>query len=137
MTGSVLIVGGGIAGRAAARALARHGLGCTVIEHRESLGRGMGVNLPGNAVRALAELDVPDEALASGVPATGREYRNSRGRCSPPWTTTSASGAMWGDLSVCATATCSTPSHSPRRPHSSTRRPWPFDRRRMAADVDW
>lgn len=80
MTGSVLIVGGGIAGRAAARALARHGLGCTVIERRESVGRGMGVNLPGNAVRALAELDVPDEALASGVPVRRREYRNGRGR---------------------------------------------------------
>lgn len=80
MTGSVLIVGGGIAGRAAARVLARHGLGCTVVERRESVGRGMGVNLPGNAVRALAELGVPDHALASGVPVRRREYRNGRGR---------------------------------------------------------
>ena len=80
VTGSVLIVGGGIAGRAAARALARHGLGCTVVERRESVGRGMGVNLPGNAVRALAELGVPDQALASGVPVRRREYRNARGR---------------------------------------------------------
>ena len=80
MTGSVLIVGGGIAGRAVARVLARHGLGCTVVERRESVGRGMGVNLPGNAVRALAELGVPDQALASGVPVRRREYRNGRGR---------------------------------------------------------
>lgn len=80
MTGSVLIVGGGIAGRAVARVLARHGLGCTVVERRESVGRGMGVNLPGNAVRALAELGVPDPALASGVPVRRREYRNGRGR---------------------------------------------------------
>ena len=80
MTGSVLVVGGGIAGRAAARVLARHGLGCTVVERRESVGRGMGVNLPGNAVRALAELGVPDQALASGVPVRRREYRNGRGR---------------------------------------------------------
>jgi len=80
MTGSVLIVGGGIAGRAAARVLARHGVGCTVVERRQSVGRGMGVNLPGNAVRALAELGVPDQALASGVPVRRREYRNGRGR---------------------------------------------------------
>ncbi|WP_244930693.1 NAD(P)/FAD-dependent oxidoreductase [Nocardioides sp. W7] len=80
MTGSVLVVGSGIAGRAVARVLARHGRGCTVIERRESVGRGMGVNLPGNAVRALAELGVPDRALAGGVPVRRREYRNRRGR---------------------------------------------------------
>ena len=80
VTGSVLVVGGGIAGRAVARVLARHGLGCTVVERRESVGRGMGVNLPGNAVRALAELGVPDQALAGGVPVRRREYRNGRGR---------------------------------------------------------
>ena len=80
MTGAVLVVGGGVAGRAAARVLARHGLGCTVVERRESVGRGMGVNLPGNAVRALAEMGVPDQALASGVPVRRREYRNGRGR---------------------------------------------------------
>lgn len=80
MTGSVLVVGGGIAGRAVARVLAREGLGCTVVEQRETVGRGMGVNLPGNAVRALRELGVPAEALASGIPVRRREYRNSRGR---------------------------------------------------------
>lgn len=80
MTGSVLVVGGGIAGRAVARALARHGLGCTVVEQRESVGRGMGVNLPGNAVRALSELGVPAGALARGEPVRRREYRNGRGR---------------------------------------------------------
>ena len=40
----------------------------------------MGINLPGNAVRALAELDVPREALAGGVPVRRREYRNGKGR---------------------------------------------------------
>lgn len=80
MNGSVLVVGGGIAGRAVARTLARHGVGCTVLERRERAGRGMGVNLPGNAVRALAELGVPDQAFADGVPVRRREYRNGRGR---------------------------------------------------------
>jgi 2-polyprenyl-6-methoxyphenol hydroxylase-like FAD-dependent oxidoreductase len=80
VTGSVLIVGGGIAGRATARVLAQHGLGCTVIERRGSVPRGMGVNLPGNAVRALAELGLPAEALPGGLPVRRREYRNRRGR---------------------------------------------------------
>lgn len=80
MTGSVLVVGTGVAGRAVARVLARHGIGCTVVEQRERVGRGMGVNLPGNAVRALRELGVADRALAGGVPVRRREYRNRRGR---------------------------------------------------------
>ena len=80
MTGSVLAVGGGIAGRAVARVLARHGLSCSVVERRERLSRGMGINLPGNGVRALAELDVLPEALAGGVPVRRREYRNGKGR---------------------------------------------------------
>lgn len=80
MTGSVLVVGGGIAGRAMARVLARHGRGCTVVERRHPVGRGMGVNLPGNAVRALTELGVPAAALARGVPVRRREYRNGSGR---------------------------------------------------------
>ena len=40
----------------------------------------MGVNLPGNAVRALGEVGVPAAALASGVPVRRREYRNGKGR---------------------------------------------------------
>lgn len=40
----------------------------------------MGVNVPGNAVRALARLGVPGQALARGVPVRRREYRNARGR---------------------------------------------------------
>jgi 2-polyprenyl-6-methoxyphenol hydroxylase-like FAD-dependent oxidoreductase/SAM-dependent methyltransferase len=80
MSPSILVVGGGIAGRAVARGLAQHELACTVVERRETAGRGMGVNLPGNAVRALGELGVPTEALARGVPVRRREYRNGGGR---------------------------------------------------------
>ena len=136
MTGSVLIVGGGIAGRAVARVLARHGLGCTVIERRESVGRGMGVNLPGNAVRALGELGVPTEALAGGVPVRRREYRNGRGRL----LFAVDEDRFWREVarpSACATATCSTRSHCPRRPRSSTRVPWRPDRRRRASRSNW
>lgn len=80
MSPSILVVGGGIAGRAIARSLAQHELACTLVERRESVGRGMGVNLPGNAVRALGELGVPTEALARGIPVRRREYRNRGGR---------------------------------------------------------
>jgi 2-polyprenyl-6-methoxyphenol hydroxylase-like FAD-dependent oxidoreductase len=40
----------------------------------------MGVNLPGNAVRALGEVGVAAGALAGGVPVRRREYRNGRRR---------------------------------------------------------
>jgi 2-polyprenyl-6-methoxyphenol hydroxylase-like FAD-dependent oxidoreductase len=40
----------------------------------------MGLNLPGNAVRALTHLGVLDQALSYGVPVSRREYRSSRGR---------------------------------------------------------
>ena len=80
MSGSVLVVGAGVAGRAAAHALSRRGLPCTVVERRAPDGLGMAVNLPGNAVRALADLGVADQVLADGVPVRRREYRNQRGR---------------------------------------------------------
>lgn len=81
MNPSILVVGDGVAGRAFSRALARHGLGCTVIEQRPAAGGlGMGLNLPGNAVRALHALGVGDEVSSHGVPLLRREYRNSRGR---------------------------------------------------------
>ncbi len=78
---SILVVGAGIAGLAVARALGERGLGCTVAEQRSSAPRlGMGLNLPGNAVRALEALGVADQVLAHGVPVRRREYRNGRGR---------------------------------------------------------
>jgi len=81
MSGSILVVGAGVAGLAVARALAQRGLGCTVIDKRRATaGLGMGVNLPGNATRALGELGIADQVLDSGVPVRRREYRNAAGR---------------------------------------------------------
>ena len=81
MSPPVLIVGAGIAGLALSRALAQRGIGSTIVDERaEKPGLGMGLNLPGNAVRALAALDVPLEALASGLPVVRREYRNHKDR---------------------------------------------------------
>ena len=81
MSASILVVGAGVAGRSAARALALQGLGCTVVERRvEPTGRGMGINLPGNATRALAELGAADHVVAHGVPVRRRAYHNGAGR---------------------------------------------------------
>lgn len=79
--GSVLVVGAGIGGLALARALSLRGVECVVVEKRPSTNTlGMGLNLPGNAVRALTHLGVVDEAVAHGVPINRREYRNGKGR---------------------------------------------------------
>lgn len=81
MTGSVLIVGGGIAGRAVARALALRDVACTLVEQRSTSQRlGSGLNLPGNAGRALAELGIAEQLVRHGLPVRRREYRNARGR---------------------------------------------------------
>jgi 2-polyprenyl-6-methoxyphenol hydroxylase-like FAD-dependent oxidoreductase len=77
----VLVVGAGIAGLALTRALLRGGVDCTVVERRAGIAAdGLGLNLPGNAVRALTLLGVADEVVARGVPIERREYRNARGR---------------------------------------------------------
>lgn len=81
MSRSILVVGAGIAGLALARALALRGLDCTVVDQRASEpGLGMGLNLPGNAIRALAELGVVDDVVERGLPVRRREYRNGKGR---------------------------------------------------------
>jgi 2-polyprenyl-6-methoxyphenol hydroxylase-like FAD-dependent oxidoreductase len=81
MTPSVLVVGGGIAGRAAARALLLRGVECAVLEQRPPAEQlGMGLNLTGNATRALAALGVADEVVPLGVPVLRREYRDAAGK---------------------------------------------------------
>jgi FAD-dependent urate hydroxylase len=56
-TDRVLIVGGGIAGLATARALTTHGIECNVVERAPAWSHpGTGMYLPANAVRALGDL---------------------------------------------------------------------------------
>lgn len=43
-------------------------------------GSGLGLNLPGNAVRALAALGLADEVVRRGMRIRRREYRNKAGR---------------------------------------------------------
>jgi 2-polyprenyl-6-methoxyphenol hydroxylase-like FAD-dependent oxidoreductase len=81
MTSRVLVVGGGIAGFGLLRALSLRGVSCTLVERLPAPpGSGLGLNLPGNAVRALAALGLADEVVDRGRRIRRREYRNKAGR---------------------------------------------------------
>ncbi|MGE7415930.1 FAD-dependent monooxygenase [Methylobacterium tarhaniae] len=77
----VLVAGGGIAGLAVRRALHRRGLPSLTLERRgDPAEAGLAINLPGNAVRALAQLGLLDDLRAVGTRVRRREYRTERGR---------------------------------------------------------
>lgn len=81
MTGDVLVVGGGVAGFGLARALVLRGVRCSLVERLAAPPQpGMGLNLPANAVRALAALGVADEVVDRGIRIRRREYRTAAGR---------------------------------------------------------
>jgi 2-polyprenyl-6-methoxyphenol hydroxylase-like FAD-dependent oxidoreductase len=79
--GRVLVVGGGVAGFAMMRALDQQGIPALLVDRLKGPPDfGLGLNLPGNAVRALRSLGVGDELTSRGVPVRRREYRNAGGR---------------------------------------------------------
>jgi 2-polyprenyl-6-methoxyphenol hydroxylase-like FAD-dependent oxidoreductase len=74
-----IIIGGGIGGLAAARALARAGLAVTVLEQAPDLREvGAGISLWTNAVKALDRLGLGQEVRAIGAPAERLEVRSWR-----------------------------------------------------------
>lgn len=78
---SVLVVGGGIAGFAMMRALDQQGISAALVDRLNGPSdAGLGLNLPGNAVRALRDLGVGESLKERGVPVRRREYRNARNR---------------------------------------------------------
>ncbi len=78
---SVFIVGGGIAGLALSRALRQRGVPAVVAERSAAPpSGGLAINLPGNAVSALAALGLRDGLERLGRPIGRREYRGVRGR---------------------------------------------------------
>lgn len=79
--GRVLVAGGGIAGLAMARALQRRGVPSLTLERRtDARDAGLAINLPGNAVRALAQLGLAADLRRYGAPVRRRDYRTERGR---------------------------------------------------------
>ncbi len=79
--GRVLVVGGGIAGLALARALHLREVPAVVVDRFAGApDGGLALNLPGNAVRALGALRLADGATGLGRPIRRREYRSARGR---------------------------------------------------------
>lgn len=77
----ILIVGGGIAGLAMARALELQGFSADLIEHRADVAQGgTGLYLPGNAARALQALGLLDPIAALAMPIATQRILDSRGK---------------------------------------------------------
>jgi 2-polyprenyl-6-methoxyphenol hydroxylase-like FAD-dependent oxidoreductase len=77
----VLVGGAGVGGLAVVRALYRRSIPALALERRaEPADAGLAINLPGNAIRALADLGLAEELQTVGSPVRRREYRNERGR---------------------------------------------------------
>jgi 2-polyprenyl-6-methoxyphenol hydroxylase-like FAD-dependent oxidoreductase len=73
----IVIAGGGIAGLATWRALEQRGVPSLVIERRPvAADGGLAINLPGNAIAALARLGLGDDIARLGHPVRKREYRS-------------------------------------------------------------
>lgn len=78
---STVIVGGGIAGLALARVLQANGVPYSLVERRRvPTDGGLAINLPGNAIQALADLGLRDRIEEFGHPLRRREYRTDRDR---------------------------------------------------------
>jgi 2-polyprenyl-6-methoxyphenol hydroxylase-like FAD-dependent oxidoreductase len=83
-----LVIGGGIAGLAAARALRRAGVEAVVFERAGELRKiavGGGLILWHNAMRAFQQLDMLDEVLAVGPQTETFEFRSWRGGLLARW----------------------------------------------------
>ncbi|PJR09082.1 FAD-binding monooxygenase [Sinorhizobium meliloti] len=75
----VVIVGGGVAGLALARTLMDGAVPFVLIERRQMpADGGLALNLPGNAIQALAALGLREQIEAIGHPLRRREYRTAR-----------------------------------------------------------
>ncbi|MFB7907276.1 FAD-dependent monooxygenase [Kitasatospora sp. NPDC059146] len=77
----ILIIGGGIGGLAAGAALGQQGIDTTVVEiQSENLVAGVGINIPGNALRALRQLGLLDEVLGHGFTFDRVDFHDSASR---------------------------------------------------------
>ena len=76
-----VVVGGGLAGLAVTRQLHRAGIDVVTLERRAAFANeGFAINLPGNAIAALAAMGFGERIATLGRPTKRREYRDHRGR---------------------------------------------------------
>ena len=77
----VAIIGGGVAGLALARVLAKEGVPFRLVERRPATAEaGLAFNLPGNAIQALSMLGLREHIESAGHPLGRRQYRTSGDR---------------------------------------------------------
>lgn len=75
-----LIVGGGIAGMSAAIALRKAGIAVDLVEkHGKNSALGVGIILPGNAVRALDRLGLVNASISVGYAFDGHRMHDAQG----------------------------------------------------------
>ncbi len=94
----VLVVGGGIAGLATARALHRHGIECDVVERAEQWTHpGAGMYLPANALQALDTLGLRAPTLRQARNVPRQRFLDDRGRL----LLDADLPALWGQTEPC------------------------------------
>jgi FAD-dependent urate hydroxylase len=94
----ILVVGAGIAGLGAARALRQRGLATDVVERQPAWAHtGAGIYLPGNAARVLRALGLESAVAERGSPITHQRFCDHRGRLLADIDV----AALWDDVGPC------------------------------------
>ena len=94
----ILVVGAGIGGLGAARALRQRGLGADVVEREPAWTHtGAGIYLPGNATRALRALGLESAVAEGAAPIPYQRLCDHRGRLLADIDLT----ALWRDVGPC------------------------------------
>jgi FAD-dependent urate hydroxylase len=94
----ILVVGAGIAGLGAARALRQRGFAADVVERDPGWAHtGAGIYLPGNAIRALRALGLESAVAERAAPIPHQRLCDHRGNLLAEIDT----AALWGDVGPC------------------------------------